>query len=135
MVKKVDGLETYGFIISDYIRRLKVMRMIISGENQEQFANRIGIEPKRWNNYEQGYPISREVALMLLHKCPQVSIEWLWLGTKRGLGEDFRRKVEAFEHLEQEQEAARLALLQQAPLQQTPVPKKKRAAKKKASKK
>src|SRR5262245_54843747 len=115
MVRKVEGLEQYGFVISEYVQRLKLLRMIVSGEKQGEFAARMGIDAKRWNNYELGYPIPREVALMLMHKLPGMSIEWLWIGRKDSLSLEYRRKIEAFEHLRLEQATAEAALLNGKP--------------------
>jgi transcriptional regulator with XRE-family HTH domain len=103
MVRKVDGLEEFGFDIDAYRKRLRIMRQIVSGENQADFAVRVGLDPKRWNNYEQGYPIPRHVAMMLMQKI-DMSIEWLWFGREGNLRAEFRDQVRALQELERQQD-------------------------------
>jgi hypothetical protein len=38
-----------------------------------------------WNNVERGHPLSKEVALLLVNKCPGVTLDWLFLGKVEGL--------------------------------------------------
>lgn len=105
MVKKVEGLEAYGFDIKKYQQRLKLMRQIVSGENQQDFAARIGVDQKRWNNYEQGYPIPRHVAMMLISKLDGMSVEWLWFGKEGNLSADYRDRIRTAETLQNRLEA------------------------------
>lgn len=46
--------------------RLVRLRKYVSGDSQTAFANRVGIEVKRWNNFERGSPLSKDVALTLV---------------------------------------------------------------------
>ena len=57
-------------LIPDLPLRLKALRFMIAGENQTSFAARIGIEVKRWNNFERGSPLSKEIAILLVQKIP-----------------------------------------------------------------
>jgi hypothetical protein len=54
--------------------RLKLLRALFSGENQRQFAARLGIEPRRWGNFENGFPFSKEVALLIVQKFPNITL-------------------------------------------------------------
>jgi transcriptional regulator with XRE-family HTH domain len=104
MVRKLEGFGTLeGFDIEAYRRRLKIMREIVSGDNQSEFANRLGIDFKRWSNYERGYPVPREVAFLLHKKFPGISIEWIWFGSKTSLSADYRRRIETAEKMDAEE--------------------------------
>jgi plasmid maintenance system antidote protein VapI len=78
--------------------RLKLLRRVVSGESQTAFAARIGIETKRWNNFERGTPLSKEVAFLLVKKFPNATLDWLWLGKTNGLPISFQRELEAAEN-------------------------------------
>lgn len=93
-----------------YKKRLRLMREILVGGNQQAFADKLGIPMKRWNNFERGHPISREVAFIIMDKFPEVSVEWLWFGMTGNLRADFKKKVEDAEAYEQEREQAHTAL-------------------------
>lgn len=89
-----------------YKKRLRLMREILVGGNQQKFADKLGIPMKRWNNFERGLPISREVAFMILEKFDEVSVEWLWFGMPGNLRGEFKKKVEAAEAYEKERDLA-----------------------------
>jgi hypothetical protein len=99
-----------GFNVADYQRRLKLLREIISGENQQDFAQRLGIPFKRWNNYERGYPVPRETAFILMAKFPGISIEWLWFGMTGNLSEAYANRIKIAEQAEREHAKALKAL-------------------------
>ena len=66
--------------------RLKLLRLVVSGENQTSFAASLNIEVKRWNNMERGYsPLSKEVALLIVKKYPDFTLDWLFLARRDGL--------------------------------------------------
>ncbi|MCU1293062.1 MAG: family transcriptional regulator [Bryobacterales bacterium] len=65
--------------------RLRLLRTVVSGESQTAFSAWIDIEPKRWNNFERGMPLSKEVALLLVRKIPDITLDWLFLGNENGL--------------------------------------------------
>lgn len=93
-----------------YQRRLKLLREIISGENQQDFAERLGIPFKRWNNYERGYPVPRETAFTLLQRFPGISVEWLWFGWEGNLSPLYIEKIKVAERAEKEHAKAVAAL-------------------------
>lgn len=74
--------------------RLKLLRKVVSGDNQTAFSARLGIEVKRWNNFERGSPLSKEVAFLIVKKFPNVTLDWLWLGRTDGLPVRFQRELE-----------------------------------------
>ena len=75
--------------------RLALLRFVTSGESQTAFASRLGIETKRWNNFERGSPLSKEVAFLIIQKFPNFTLDWLWLGNSRGMPERLQRELEA----------------------------------------
>jgi transcriptional regulator with XRE-family HTH domain len=83
-------------------QRLRRLRTAVVGDNSSEFARRLGISAKRWSNFENGYPLSREVALKLVQIVPGVTLDWLYLGKIEGLTVDLARRLgllEAAEHL------------------------------------
>lgn len=105
MVRKIDGFgKLEGFDVEAYRRRLRIMREILAGENQTEFARRLGVDFKRWSNYERGYPVPREVAFLIHQKFPGMSIEWIWFGKIDGLSPVYRDKITLAEKLDLEQQ-------------------------------
>lgn len=92
--------------VREYLFRLRVLRRVIAEDNQSEFADRIGIDMKRWNNYERGYPVPREVAFILLKKFPGLSIEWIWFGWPGNLSASFKEKIKAAEAIERQHQQA-----------------------------
>lgn len=93
------------FNLEDYKERLRLLREIYAGDNQQEFAERIGIPFKRWNNYERGYPVPRETAFILMEELG-VSVEWLWYGMTGNLTKSFALKLEEAEKAKREYDAA-----------------------------
>ena len=102
----VKEIESRGrFNLEDYKKRLKLLRQIYAGDNQQEFAERIGIPFKRWNNYERGYPVPRETAFVLMEELG-VSVEWLWYGMTGNLTKSFSLKLEEAERAKRDYEIA-----------------------------
>ena len=77
-------------------RRLRILRHHIAGSeqgSQVRFATRIGIEYRRWNNFERGYPISRDMAVHLTRSIPGLTTDWLFLGREDGLATKLQREL------------------------------------------
>jgi transcriptional regulator with XRE-family HTH domain len=77
-------MELNGWDEEGYRRRIRLLRRVL-GMNQTQFAAHVGIDYKKWNHYECGYPVSRETAFMLRQKIDWFSADWLWHGDTRAL--------------------------------------------------
>lgn len=103
-----------GFDIEAYKRRLRILREIVSGENQQEFAERLGIDMKRWNNYERGYPVPREIAFLLKEKIPGLDPTWLWWGWTGNMADHLLKRIHALEEAEREQRKAEQALAKAA---------------------
>ena len=83
-----------------YKRRLRVLRLIVAeGNNINEFARRVEIDPKRWNNYERGKPLSRETAFWLWTKL-KLSAEWLWWGETGNLTPEWKERIKIIEAVE-----------------------------------
>lgn len=73
--------------------RLKLLRAVVSGENQTAFATKLGVEVRRWNNFERKAPLSKEVAILIVKKFPDVTLDWLFFGNESGLPVRFQREL------------------------------------------
>ena len=95
------------FVVHDYKDRLRLLREILSGDSQVEFAKMLGIPWKRWSTYERGYPIPRETAWLLWDKF-DISIEWIWYGSTLSVTPAFQRKLEEVKQRHKEQAAAQV---------------------------
>ncbi|QOG21351.1 hypothetical protein [Bradyrhizobium sp. SEMIA] len=94
-MRKIKGFEKKE--MDAYKVRLRLLREVVASGSQQAFADRIGIEMKRWNNYERGYPIPREIAFHLKEKLDEPLAEWLWWGLDKHLSPQFRAKLKTAE--------------------------------------
>lgn len=78
---------------SEVARRLVNLRLAVAGESQTAFAQHVGIETKRWNNFERGLPLSKDAALILVRKIPGLTLDWLFLGVEAGLTLKLQREL------------------------------------------
>jgi transcriptional regulator with XRE-family HTH domain len=74
-----------------YVARLRMLRKLY-GENQVEFARRLGIPFKRWNHYERGFPASRETAFLLWFQ-EGISSNWLWYGARGDMDEAILKRL------------------------------------------
>lgn len=102
--------QVSGFDIKRYQQRLRLLREIVAGGNQQEFADKLGIPFKRWNNYERGYPVPRETAFALMEKFPGISVEWLWFGMVGNLSKHYADKIKEAEALDKERASAAATL-------------------------
>jgi hypothetical protein len=86
-----DGLDN-----TSIARRLRILRHHIAGSEQGsqlRFATQMGIEYRRWNNFERGYPLNREIAVALIRKVHGLTLDWLYLGREDGLSIGLHREL------------------------------------------
>jgi hypothetical protein len=93
-MKKIKGFEKDA---DAYKARLRLLREVVAAGSQQVFADKIGIDMKRWNNYERGYPIPREIAFLLREKLKEPLAEWLWWGLDKHLSPQFRANLKTAE--------------------------------------
>jgi hypothetical protein len=65
--------------------RLRALRRASAYPERQAFAQFLGITLSRLSNFENGFPISREVENRILSKMPWVSGDWLQRGNEAAL--------------------------------------------------
>ena len=75
-------------------KRLQTLRQMVAGGNQTTLATKLGVTVKRWNNFERGSPLSKEVAIMIAKKFPGITTDWLFLGIASGVPMALQRELE-----------------------------------------
>lgn len=73
-------------------QRLRQLRSVES-DTSAAFAVRLRMSTQRWNNFENGYPLSREVAFTLVQTIPGLTLDWLYFGKLEGLTVDLARRL------------------------------------------
>lgn len=74
-------------------RRLRLLRQVKGYRHANAFAAFLGIPPSRWNNLERGYPLSKDIALLLCRRVSGVSLDWLYFGKTDGLSVKLEEKL------------------------------------------
>jgi hypothetical protein len=77
-------------------RRMRILRYYATGGgqgSQSRFAVQLGIEPRRWNNFERGYPLPRDMAVRLVRTIPGLTTDWIWLAREDGLPARLQREL------------------------------------------
>jgi transcriptional regulator with XRE-family HTH domain len=80
-------------------RRLKTLRHWTGCGSQTQFAEKYGFTPAQWNNFERGYPLSKEAAIRLVEQIQGLTLDWLHLGRADGLPGILRAELEEAEKI------------------------------------
>jgi hypothetical protein len=89
MIKEtINGYESEAII-----RRLKTVRVFLSGENQAAFARELGIIPTRWNNFERGKPLTMRVAFLIVRRVPGLTVSYLTHGLTGDMPPPLRRQL------------------------------------------
>ena len=66
--------------------RLKRLRAYMGfGDSGPRFAAFLGVDYKRYNNLERGFPLSGGMTDIMVRKCPGVTSDWLRYGEGAGL--------------------------------------------------
>jgi transcriptional regulator with XRE-family HTH domain len=102
-VYKLNGMSGVDESALKEARRMRQLRRAEGfGENAAAFAKRVGWTPTQLSNYENGLRrVPRDAALQLLKVIPGFDPLWLWLGEKRALSFDLRRRLEEVEAADQ----------------------------------
>ena len=77
----------------DVTHRLSVIRKYVVGDNQAEFARRLGITPSRWNNLERGWPLSMQVALMLVNTVDGLTMSYITHGLTGDMPKPLARQL------------------------------------------
>lgn len=75
--------------------RLIRLREHLGYPNATAFAQFLGIGQQRWSNFENGMPLSREIAFRLVQTVPGLTLDWLYFGKAEGLPVDLARSLGA----------------------------------------
>jgi hypothetical protein len=54
------------------------------------------VSRRRWNNLENGYPLSKEFALLLVRRMSGLSLDWLYFGRTDGLSDGMGQRLGEF---------------------------------------
>ena len=74
-------------------QRLRLLRTALFAENSATFARRLKISYQRMGNFENGYPLSIEVANRIRAAAPGITLDWLYHGDERALPLDILTKL------------------------------------------
>lgn len=84
---------------SPQARRLRELREKVHGFSghggQKAFAEFLRIDSKRYNNFERGFPISRQIEDILVARTPGLTVDWLRHGDPRHLSVELARTLGA----------------------------------------
>jgi transcriptional regulator with XRE-family HTH domain len=73
--------------------RLKRLRETLGYPTGAGFARFLGVETTRWNNFENGKPLSREIVFLLVRTVPGLTSDWLYFGRSNGLPLELARRL------------------------------------------
>ena len=76
--------------------RMRHMRQSLGYEEQKSFAEAIGVSKSRWNNVENGFPISEAMAALLCSRFPGIDRDYIQAGDTRGLTMEMARLLGLF---------------------------------------
>jgi hypothetical protein len=76
---KKGGTET------EQAERCIRLRKALGYPTSNAFANFLQIGNQRWNNFENGMPLSRDVVFLLVKSIPGLTSDWLYFGNPGGL--------------------------------------------------
>lgn len=61
------------------------------------FAQFIGVEPRRWYNFKNGHPLSRDAMFKLVQRVPGLTSDYLYFGREGGLSLELARRLGIFD--------------------------------------
>ena len=94
MAKKVSkGTKTEPSEVLGQSERLRRLRLSHGFATSTAFATFLGISVQRWNAFENGAPLSREVAFLLVRKFSGLSLDWLYFGRTEALPLELARRL------------------------------------------
>lgn len=78
-------------------QRLKRLREMLGFDTSLAFANFLDISAQRYNHFENGKPLSREVAFRLVQRVPGLTLDWLYFGKASGLPIELAKQLGEFQ--------------------------------------
>ena len=74
--------------------RLQRLREMLGYDQSATFAvGFLDVSPQRWNHFENGKPISREMVFKLVQAVPGLTADWLYFGKADGLPLELARRL------------------------------------------
>jgi hypothetical protein len=73
--------------------RLVRLREALGYPTATAFAAFLNIGQQRWANFENGFPLSREIIFRLVQSVPGLTSDWLYFGKPDGLPVDLARRL------------------------------------------
>ena len=74
---------------ADRMRRLRQLY----GPTQAAFCRRYGFSLSQWANFEAGKPVGHKAGMQLIASIPDLSLDWIYLGSISGLSIGMARKL------------------------------------------
>jgi transcriptional regulator with XRE-family HTH domain len=74
---------------ADRMRRLRQLY----GPTQVAFCRRYGFSLSQWANFEAGKPVGHKAGMQLIASIPDLSLDWIYLGSISGLSIGMARKL------------------------------------------
>jgi hypothetical protein len=71
--------------------RLVRLREALGYPTATAFAKFLDVGQQRWANFENGFPLSREIIIRLVQSVPGLTSDWLYFGKSGGLPVDLAR--------------------------------------------
>jgi hypothetical protein len=77
-----------------HAQRLRQLRRVMGYEHSARaFALLVDLGEQRYNNFENGVPLSKDAALKMVSKIPGLTTDWLFLGRTEGLSYQLALKL------------------------------------------
>src|SRR4051794_14584005 len=73
--------------------RLIALRTAYGHPTQIGFASFLGYSPQRWSVYENGATIPAPAAVLVVQKCPGVTLDWIYFGKAGGLPREVHKTL------------------------------------------
>lgn len=68
--------------------RMRRLRTALGYKSATEFARFLGISKAHWSNFENGYPLPRQMMYLLCEKIDWLTSDWLYFGRTGGIPED-----------------------------------------------
>jgi hypothetical protein len=92
-VKKTKTTKSRTAYDEGQAERLVRLRTALGYPTATAFATFLHLSQQRWANYENGFPLSREIIFRLVQSIPGLSSDWLYFGKPEGLSVDLARRL------------------------------------------
>jgi hypothetical protein len=80
---------------STHVERIHAIMDVLGFQYANVFAMELGVSQSRLGNILAGKPLSKEVALKIVRKCPGMTLDWLFLGDPRYLPYELAIRLDA----------------------------------------